>query len=301
MTSVAPCPRRLTWGVPLVLPLLALPAAPAGAQVEPTARIVGILDVLDLEERRALPGPTRRVLVQRSDSDDWLDGRDELDLFWADQVLVEPRTLVRLDLSAGEARGRAHLSADLQADDGALVLEEIGGNDQALYEILEVPRELGDLALTVARGSLALDWARGRLALFAAGIRTVVSGTRLLLSVSADGQTGALYLVEGSVSFPDFPAVTLGAGQMALLRAGFPPVVQAPGGAQASRLGDTAEWAADDAWPRPFYRQPWVMYGGAAALAVGGLLLLTGDDYDPGDIRIDGGSRSGVVILRIPF
>ena len=260
----------------LVLALLAAAArpllapSPLAAQGQSTAATIsGILDVVGPAERRLLPGPTRRVLVRRSDSNDWMESRQDLGLFWQDHVLVEPRTLVRLGLRSGEARGQVSLASDLQTPSGALIIDSIGGGERGLYRIEEAPRELGDLQLTVARGSLALDWARGRLVLWAGGIRSVVTGTRIVVAVDSVTQRGFIHLIEGSVTFPDRPDVALRAGQWVVFQGTQIVTVGVPAAVAPERLAEAARFTADQAWPRtPFYKRPWTWIAAGAVAAI---------------------------------
>lgn len=250
------------------------------AQERTAATIAGILDLADRDQRRLLPGPTRRALVRRADSDAWLDGRQDLQLFWADQVLVEPRTVVRLGLRAGDASGTVSLSPELQTPGGELIVNEIGGKERALYRIEEAPRELGDMQLVVARGSLALDWARGRLVLWAGGIRSVVTGTRIVVAVDSVSQRGFLHLIEGHVSFPDRPDINLRDGEWIVFQGANVITVGVPTAVAPERLVEAERYTADRAWPKPFFKRPWP-YIGLGVLGVG-LYLMAGEGYDAG-------------------
>src|SRR5690606_4873824 len=128
-----------------------------------------------------------------------------------DRIRVRPRTVVRLLIRSPAGDGDLALSADS-------LFSEIGGAEEALYEIRETPERLTGWELVVTRGSLALHWLRGQLSLFSSGTRAVVSGTRLVLTAAPDGESGILHLVEGTVTFPDHPEVTLAAGEWARLR-----------------------------------------------------------------------------------
>jgi hypothetical protein len=119
----------------------------------------------------------------------------------------------------------------------------------------------------------------------------VVSGTRVVLTASPDGESGILHLVEGTVTFPDFPEVTMVAGDWARLRPGVVPEVTAAAQPVVERFQRTAEWSVDQAWGRPFYRSPWLYAGVAAAGAVAAWRIYASDD----------GSYRGTVILRLPW
>jgi hypothetical protein len=266
----------------LLLAALLAPMALA-AQERTAATIAGILDLTDRGSRRLLPGPTRRALVRRSDSDGWLDGHQDLELFLDDQLLVEPRTVVRLGLRTANARGQVSLSPDLQAPDGALLVNEIGGHERALYRIEEAPRELGDLQLVVARGSLALDWARGRLVLWAGGIRSVVTGTRIVVAVDSVTQRGFIHLIEGHVTFPDRPEIDLRAGEWVLFQGTTIVTVGVPAAVAPARLAEAARWTADRAWPKPFYLRPWPYV--ALGAVVGAVYLMGNEGYSCDDCQ----------------
>jgi hypothetical protein len=260
--------------------LLAPAAASAQSADRTAATIDGILDVEVRDDRRLLPGPTRRALVRRSDSNDWLESRQNLPLFWDDRVFVEARTVVRLGLRAGDARGQVSLSPELQTPTGELIVNEIGGKGHALYEIKETPRELGDLQLVVARGSLALDWARGRLVLLAGGIRSVVTGTRIVVAVDSATQRGFLHLIEGSVSFPDRPDINLRGGEWVVFQGANIITVGVPTAVAPERLVEAERYTARQAWPKPpFYKRAWpyLTIGALAAIYYG----LSHEGYDP--------------------
>jgi hypothetical protein len=277
----------------MVFALLLLLPGVLPAQEPGVARIEGILDLATGGAPRTVSGATERVLVTRAGAGEWLPAGRGMTLFRADRVLLEPRTVAWLALSAGEARGDARLAANLETADGALDLEWIGGIGRALYEIHDVPRELGDVQLTVAMGSLALHWMRGRLVLFTAGIRSVVSGTHLVLAASEDGDRAMLHLMEGEVTFPDYPGIILPAGQYALLESGAPPAVHLASEVSA-RMAEAAGWSGREAWPRPFYMRPAVWVGvGLGAVVVGQAVRMASNR--------DGGERSGTIVLEIPF
>jgi hypothetical protein len=280
-------------GIRRALPALVLLAGgtldphprPLAAQADEVGRIERILRLSAAGgdgERHC--GPTSEVGVLRRNTSDWQDGRCNLPLLTEDRIRVRPGTVVRLKIRSPAGEGDLALSADS-------LFSEVGGVDEGFFEIRETAERITGWELAVTRGSLALHWLRGQLALFNSGTRAVVSGTRLVLTADPDGQSGILHLIEGSVSFPDFPEVTMAAGEWARLRPGaIPDVTRAPDPV-AERFQRTAEWSVDDAWRRPFYRSPWLYAGVAAVGAVAAWRI-----YADGD-----GQRRGTVILRLPW
>ncbi|MGH9161908.1 MAG: hypothetical protein ACRD2X_18230 [Vicinamibacteraceae bacterium] len=268
-----------------MLALFMRPAA-AAAQAEELGRIERMLRLgLDDSSAEHTCGPTSDVAVQRRGGSVWQDGSCELAVILEDRIRVRPRTVVRLKLRSVDGEGDIALSADS-------LFSEIGGADEAFYTIRETPEQITGWELAVTRGSLALHWVRGQLALFIEGTRAIISGTRVVVSADPDGETSTLHLIEGDVSFPDYPDVTLSPGESARLRPNAAPVVTAAGPALAERFQRTAEWAVDDAWGRPFYTKPW-LYAGIAAVAGGVAVwrISSGDDK----------RYRGTIIIRIPW
>jgi hypothetical protein len=173
-----------------------------------------------------------------------------------------------------------NLSPDLQTPTGELIVNEIGGRERALYRIEEAPRDLGDLQLFVARGSLALDWARGRLVLWAGGIRSVVTGTRIVVAVDSVAQRGFVHLIEGHVTVPDRPDINLRDGEWVVFQGADIVTVGVPAAVAPERLAEAERYTARQAWPqRPFYKRPWpyITLGVLAAVYFG----LANEGYDP--------------------
>lgn len=282
-----------------LLALLPLPPAPGpGAAVAQQPDTVGGIDrILDLRPAppHTIPDATERVQLQRAPSPDWRNVAAGMPVVRADRIRVRPETLVRLGIDTPAGAGRADLGPRLVTEGGPLVLSsvDIGGTDDGIYEIRETPERLGGFELAVARGSLALDWVRGRLDLFCTGVRSSVEGTRILLSVDRAGETAVLHVLEGTVTFPDFPAVMATDGQVVNLRLGQPPTLFDPGAEAAESLERAGRWTMEGVWPRgrPFYRSPWLLLGVAAAAVGTWQLLDDGGGETP--------SRRGVVIVRI--
>jgi hypothetical protein len=281
---------RVALAVVALAPLLV--PVPLRAQEGSMASIAGILDVTDPRNTATIRGPTPRVTVTRAETGASLPGERGLPLFPMDRVTVDAGTIVRLALRSDGAEGEVHSSSNLEEVGGAFVLDQIGGNERTVWEVGADPSEPGRIQLVVHSGTMAVNWFRQQLVLFVSGIRVLVSGTRLVVNVSEDGERAILYLIEGEVAFPDFPEVTIAAGQIAFLQAGLAPVVQVPPAAAAARMAEAAQWSSSTAWPGGF---PWVWVGAGAGAAAASALVWAA-------LRNrDGRERSGTVILQIPF
>jgi hypothetical protein len=288
-----PTPDARLAGAFLLVALGCAGAQPLPAQEAPTATIREILLLQAGGTGSMVPGPTDRVLRQ-SAAGPWERVAPREVLILQDRLLVEPRTVVRLDLRNRAGEGRAHLTADPESGLGSVPLDSIGGAGRGLYEIGESPEEPGRMEVRVVQGSVVLHWVRGRLDLWAADWRATITGTRVLLTVSEDGERAALHLVEGSVMFPGAEDFLLRPGETALIRAGVPPILYPGPEPVAVRMAEAADWSSRGAWPGG--ASPWMVAGVAAGGAAAGLLirsLIRGGGSSPG--------RSGSVIVRLPF
>lgn len=283
---------RLT-GTLLLVALGCAGAPPASAQEIPTARVHEILLLQAGGTGAVVPGPTDRVLRQAA-TGPWERVAPREVLTLQDRLLVEPRTVVRLDLQNRAGEGRAHLTVDPESGLGPVPLDSIGGAGRGLYEIGESPEEPGRTEVRVVQGSVVVHWVRGRLDLWAAAWRATITGTQVLLTVSEDGDRAALHLVEGSVMFPGAEDFLLRPGETALLRAGVPPILYPGPEPVAVRMAEAADWSSRGAWPGG--TSPWLIAGVAAGGAAAGLLIRS-------LVRSGGSSpgRSGSVIVRLPF
>jgi len=283
--------------VPLVLLGLAAGHTALYGQGEPAGSIQAILDLRGRSEGVEITGPTSRVQLRPAGAAQWRDGVRGLPLAPSDRLRVEPRTVVRVSLRRGDLEATAHLTSNPEGPGGPFVVEAVGGAREGVYELRDDPALPGAVALEVVRGSLVLDLARGILVGFANGIRFLVSSTRIVVTVSEDGGTGLLHLVEGSVHFPDTPDLILGPGETALLPVGGPPALLLDQGVLASGFADAAEWSALDAWPTGGSGTgPWLWVGAAAGAVLGAQLIrswIGGGNGSP--------DRSGTVIIRLPF
>jgi len=263
------------------------------AQPAPTATIEEILLLQGTGRGTVIPGTTDRVLVLEADLGRWTETGAPRTLRLRDQLLVEPRTVVRLTLRSGGGEGRAHLSADPETPDGPAVLVPIGGAGRGLYEISESPEDPDRLEVRVAQGSIALTWLRGRLDLWAAGWRIAITGTEVVLNVNEAGDRAAFHLVEGTVAFPEAPGFSLQPGETALLQVGIPPLLHTGPEPISERLAEASQWSSRNAWPG---RNPWVVAGAATGAAAAGYLLWSWVRH--GD---DSGGQPGTVIVNLPF
>lgn len=280
MTRPGPTILGCLWAAAL-LPVATPLALPA--QVVAVGRIERMLTLVPPgDETERTCGPTEQVQVIRAGAAALQPGRCDLPVLVDDRIRVLPRTVVRLVIRSPAGDGDLALSADS-------LFSEIGGEEEGIFEIRETPERLAGWELAVTRGTLALHWLRGQLSLFNSGTRAVVSGTRLVLTQSGDG--GMIHLIEGTVTFPDYPEVTLAPGEWARLRPGLAPEVTAAAEPVAERFRETARWSVDQAWSRPFFRSPW-LYAGAAAVGAAAVWSVWPD----GDDRY-----RGSVILRLPW
>jgi hypothetical protein len=242
----------------LVLLFVGAPALPAGGQDG------GVAIVERIKERRTEVDASRRAQIWRVGHSG--PARKEALLQLHD--VVRMRRQVFLDLS--------FFGDDLES---RVILGTRNLTEQGNYEIREnTVDELGGLEIIVRQGVMVVEHGRGRLSAIAAGIRTDIFGTTALLFVDDTGQTGRVYLPEGTIGFPDWPGLErLEAGQAGrswALTAGAEPR-EIPLGPDARRrwereLGHNASsvWDPVPFWQRPHYYIP------AAAIVVGGGILL---------------------------
>lgn len=292
-TLLTRTPRALLLAACLSSPGL-LAASPLCALQEPIARIDRILETLQGQRENEIKGPTDRVDVTRGGQGQPIQGRPDLPLLVFDEIGVTPRTLVRIETTAPGVRGEALLSTDASTTRGPIFIEDIGaGPTRAVFELRPAPR--GDVGILVRAGTLVVNWLEGTLEGFVGGI-AFLAHSKLIVSVSPDGNTGGLYLVEGSVTFPDFPGLIVRPGEVVRLQAGLQPVIQAAEAAAARQLAEATEWALDDVWPRSFFQQP-MFYAGAALVGGAAVLAITQIGGESGAVQ----TGSGTVIFTIPF
>jgi len=266
------------------------PVAHAQSRIGNVRRIA---EVLAARREREIKDATPLVRIQRAGGTSWTNASPSSQLFMQDQLMLQRYVDVQV-----EAKGAPY--------DGVLTFlpELIRESRDPVYSF-EAPTRDGvyrmtggsdvDLGVDIQRGALVVQWNHGRLEVLAAGTRIDVLGTRLAIAVDSTGDAGWVYLEQGTIVFPDFPAITVNNGEVFRLLRSAPPVRRQTEPAQRSAFDDVVDFNHSVVWSgfRPFYLKP--LYIVPATLAAGGVIgwLITRDNGN-GDPR-------GRVIIRIPF
>lgn len=200
-----------------------------------------------------------------------------------DQDIVQMGRQVFLDIGffGPNLESRAILGTRSLSDRGTYVIQR------------DTIDQLGGMELVVRQGVIVVEHVRGRLTAVAAGIRTEIFGTTVLIRVDESEDTGLLYLKEGSIGFtgfPDLDRIQAGAsGRIFRLEQGRPPleVMLAPDARR--RWENELEYNRQSVWrARPFWQQPRFLIPAAAVAVVGAAVVLTagGSDRATGNVVI---------------
>lgn len=172
-------------------------------------------------------------------------------------------------------------------------------NDRGAYMIQrDTISELGGMELVVRQGVLVVEHVRGRLTAVAAGIRTQIFGTTVLIRVDETEEAGLLYLRDGRIGFDEWPdlqnIVADADGRIFRLTRGQPPVEVTLAAAARRRWEEELEYNSRGVWrSTPFWQKPQFLIPAAVAvgLGVGAAILLSGDGRE---------SATGTVVVTIP-
>ncbi len=258
----------------VVLSVLTLSAALFEGAVAQAPQ-VGLVERILEARGRPIPTTEHATILRPEGA---LSVRADAPLFFRDIVRVT-RSGVLLDLRfvREDLESRAILGTRLE--------------DVGIYEILDsTVAGLTRLQLVVRQGVLVVEHAAGELEAVAAGIRARFTGTTVLFRVDETESSGIVYLMEGTMYYPDYDLTVTGPDRAWALRRGERPVplTLAP---EAHRLWQREiAHNASSAWRPPFWRRPAFYLPAAAALAGGGVYLLTRN----------GETAEGTVTIRIP-
>jgi hypothetical protein len=253
-------------------------------------RIDRIAEVAGARRERQIREPTMRV--QRLTAGTWESLGPGALIRSADQLRVQRFTDVRVAVEGTTHRGTLIMLPELMDRTGTRVFPATAGvtaSREAQYGVSSPTAGSGDLTVIIERGALVVDWAYGRLSVVAAGTPTLVTGTRLLVEASDDGQTGTMYLESGQISFPDYPGIEAVPGQIVYLQQGAAPVVQVAPLALVRAARSSGDYHAEEVWVAA--SRLWVIPA-AAVLATGVTLAACCRDRGP--------SRGVTVMVQIP-
>ncbi|MGH7502818.1 MAG: hypothetical protein ACREL7_13820 [Longimicrobiales bacterium] len=295
--------RLTARSVAVLIPraLLVLAALFPGFVSEASAQMrVGHIErIAELRENArpvTLKEATDRFLIRRSPSTQWVPVGPETVLYESDQLRVEQYVDVRLEVERPAQRGRIVFTHEVRDDEGARVIDVLAGPGPANYTLLRDSAATGDLGVVIQSGALVIDWRSGRLVIMAAGHPAVIVSTRVAFAMDADGNSGLLYVEEGTVVFPSSNNFAVTAGQVARLQRGVPPSLLQPGNATVDRYSEATHYNARQVWSRltPFWRKPAFLLPAIGVVAGTSSFLLT---------RNGGEERRGgiAIIIRIPF
>ncbi|MGH7525484.1 MAG: hypothetical protein ACREMX_02145 [Gemmatimonadales bacterium] len=164
--------------------------------------------------------------------------------------------------------------------------------DVGSYEILrDSVGNIGGLQLVVKQGVMVIEHVRGELLAVAAGIRTRIFGTTVLLAVDADDAEGTVFLREGRIDFPDYGMEATGTNRAWRLKRGQAPVELVLSGSELRPWQQEVEYTTQSVWHQtPFWQKPSFLVP-AAAVVAGGIGCVAAGCFGG-----DQGSQGGVVI-----
>jgi hypothetical protein len=270
--------------------LLALCAGELESQVV-IGRIDRIAEVSGARRERQIREPT--VRVQRLTRGEWESLGPGAVLRSADQLRVQRFTDVRVAVEGTSHRGTLILLPELMDRTGTLrVFPATAGATaarDAQYNISTSTLPSQDLTVNIGRGALVVDWAYGRLSVVAAGTRTLVTGTRLLVEADDAGETGTIYLETGQISFPDYPDIQAVPGQVVYLQRGVAPLVQIAPPSVVRAARSSGDFHLEEVWAAA--SRLW-MIPAVAAVATTVVVCCVGPEKGP--------SRAVTVVVKIP-
>jgi hypothetical protein len=263
------------------------------------ARVGHIERIAELRENArpvTLKVASDRFSIRRSPSTEWIPIGPETVLYENDRLRVSSYVDVRLEVERPAQRGRIVFTHEVRDDEGARVFDVLAGPGPASYSLVRDSAGTGDLGLAIESGALVIDWRGGRLTILAAGHPAVIVSTRVTFAMDAGGDTGFLFVQEGTVAFPASNNLLVQAGQVAQLQRGVAPVIIGQQPAVVERYTDATQYNARTIWSQmtPFWKKP-TFYLPAIGVVAGttAFLVTRGGDDD--------GRRGGRITLRIPF
>lgn len=293
--------KRFRWSGPAAALVLLVVAAP-GARTQQDAQVVGridrIVEILGARDVRQLQQSTSRAQVRPAGATAWVDVAPGRGLLHGERLRVARYLDLRLRVRRSAEQGTLVFLPEVWERGGRNVFTAGAQSGQRApegsYRVRTAPPGAGDLTVEIERGSLVVNWDHGRLAVVAAGTLAVISGTRLAVMVDSTGGGGAVFVDEGEVSFPDFPAARLRPGQWAVLRRGLPPQVLSLTAANQKLARRAVRHHADGIWGGG--GPSWKQIATVAVAAVGVAVIAT----QAGDRPAGAATRTGTVVVRVP-
>lgn len=267
---------RALW--PAIIAVFLLLDVPLPAFAQETE--VGIVSRISDREKDVISSPRAQI---------WRVGegglvRRELPLHTQDIIRLGQHVFLDLGFFGEEIESRIVLGTRTLSTQGAYTIQE------------NTIDEIGGLELVVRQGVMVVEHVRGRLTTVAAGVRTRIFGTTVMVSVNEDGDEAHFYLPEGTIGFlqwADLARLEAGAeGRAWRLREGERPEELVISAQMRQRWRDEIRYNADRVWDStPFWQRP-QFYVPAGLVVVGGaILLLTSGGSD---------RYRGYVIATIP-
>lgn len=172
-------------------------------------------------------------------------------------------------------------------------------NDRGAYLIQrDTIGQLGGMEVVVRQGVMVVEHVRGRLTAVAAGIRTQIFGTTVLIRVDETEEAGLLYLREGRIGFTEWPDLQNieadRSGRIFRLTQGEPPVEVTLAADARRRWEEELEYNARSVWrSTPFWQRPEFLIPAAVAVGagIGAAIFLSGGGRE---------TARGTVVITIP-
>jgi len=284
-----PEPLILLRGI--VLAVL-LPGARSAAQT-PVGRIERIAQLVSGGQPVQISQASEFVQIRRGLTETWILAGPKMSLAETDRLRVRRYVDARVKVDRPTQRGNLTFLSEVLSSDGGQVFQMAATPvEQSEYVIGDTVGQQ-ELSVVIERGALIVHWSAGRLAVVAAGVRSVITGTKAVFAMDSTGDDGLLYLEEGSVALPDFPEARVSPGQIVRLRRGIPPVISKPSPIEQNGYRQGARFNGDQLWSRfkPFWQKPAFFLPAAAVVGVATAVAATSG----------GGPKEGTVIARIPF
>ena len=300
-----PADRRSTTGSPArarshVLCVIGLLAGLQGlaTPLAGQARVGHIERIAELRENArpvTLKTASDRFSIRRSPSTDWIPIGPETVLYENDRLRVASFVDVRLEVERPAQRGRIVFTHEVRDDEGARVFDVLAGAGPASYSIIPDSTGTGDLGLAIESGALVIDWRGGRLTILAAGHPAVIVSTRVSFAMDAGGDSGYLFVEEGTVAFPASNNFLVQPGQVARLQRGVPPALVGQQATALERATDATRYNARGIWSQltPFWKKPTFYLPAIGVVAATAAYIITNDNGDD--------QRGGRITIRIPF
>jgi hypothetical protein len=264
------------------------------AQDTRVGRIERIAQLLAAPKPIRVETASERVQISRGASETWIHAAPNQDVLQQDQLRVQRHVDVRVKVERRTQRGWLTFLPEVLLQNGQRVFDVGVIESFAQYEIPDDATGGSELAVAIQSGALIVDWRAGRLRVVAAGDTALVTGTIAVFAVSADGNSGWLFVQEGTVALA---GVAVAAGQIARLQRGVTPLISRPQPAQMRDYQTATRYNAQRVWSagRPFFVSPQFLVPAVGLIAGATVYAVTqGGDDEPGP-------RRGTVIIRIPF